>query len=102
MYGPPGEYMKLGTPSGRPWVVGPLLYWYPTPGPLNATTWGLSASRFGSFTMCWGAVVLVVEDEGEVVVELGGAVELVVRAPVVVVAALGAEGWAFVVVGRLC
>jgi hypothetical protein len=52
--------------------------------------------------MCWGAVVLVVEDDGEVVVELGGAVELVVRAPVVVVAALGAEGWAFVVVGRLC
>ncbi len=53
--------------------------------------------------MCWGAVVLVVEDEGAVGVERGDEVDVVVCGLVVVVGALGAEGWAVVVVvGRLC
>ena len=52
MYGPPGEVMKLGTPPTDPTEVWLPLNWYSVPGPLSATTCGLSASRFGWLVTC--------------------------------------------------
>src|SRR5580658_4122028 len=58
MYGPPGDDMKLGTPSTPLCEDGPELNWYDTPLPASASMWGVSASRLGWLpTCCAGAFV---------------------------------------------